>query len=82
MYCHAIEVPQTDTSTFQQTEIEKATLYVPQVSLESYKNVAPWSNFKEILAIEDSPAIKYDANGDGHITIADVNLIIDYLLKH
>lgn len=82
MYCHAIEVPQTDSSTFQQTEIEKATLYVPQVSLESYKNVAPWSNFKEILAIEDSPAIKYDANGDGHITIADVNLIIDYLLKH
>lgn len=82
MYCYAPEIPQTEADVFDLYGTTAATLYIPKTLVENYRTTNPWSKFKEILAIEDSPAIKYDANGDGHITIADVNLIIDYLLKH
>ena len=52
VYCHAAEVPTTDSKAFSVSYIEDATLYVPATALEAYKTTAPWSNFGTIVAIE------------------------------
>jgi hypothetical protein len=44
-------VPTTESNTFKKTNIENATLHVPEVSVESYKNTIPWSGFGSIVAL-------------------------------
>ena len=39
---------------FYYTPINKATLYVPEASLDSYKTTYPWDRFGTILAIKSS----------------------------
>ena len=51
VYCFAENVPSAYSSTFDGSYIEYATLHVPAKSIEAYKAKAPWSNFKEIVAI-------------------------------
>ena len=58
VYCHAVDVPQTNSSTFKDTPIENITLHVPAASLETYKATEPWSKFGTILPIGDSPAVQ------------------------
>jgi hypothetical protein len=45
VYCYAEKVPSTQSDAFKDSYIEYATLHVPNASLESYKNTAPWSGF-------------------------------------
>lgn len=46
------EIPETDRTAFENSYIEDyVTLHVPAASVDKYKNVAPWKNFKNILAI-------------------------------
>lgn len=54
VYCLAEKVPMASAATFENCYIEFTTLHVPAVSLENYKNTEPWSNFKEIVPIDDS----------------------------
>ena len=58
VYCLAVDVPQTNSSTFSDTPIENMTLHVPAASLEAYKAADPWSKFGTILPIGDSPAVQ------------------------
>ena len=50
-YCEATEVPSTHIKTFIDTYVGNATLYVPEASVNIYKNTAPWSAFGNILPI-------------------------------
>ena len=51
VYCYAENVPNTDENAFNWTPIEKSTLHVPANAIEAYKATWPWSDFKEIVAI-------------------------------
>lgn len=48
-YCCAKEVPQIYSSTFWQSPIESATLYVPIGSKAAYEAADYWKEFKEII---------------------------------
>ncbi len=83
VYCFAEVVPNTSDIAFYNSLIDYATLHVPALSIEAYQASAPWSGFKNIVALtnedtsikvrESYNAIKidyYDLNGqkkDAHI---------------
>lgn len=48
----AEDVPTTDRTAFENSYIDYVTLHVPAVSVEKYKAIGPWKNFKEIVPIE------------------------------
>ncbi len=48
----AEEVPTTDRTAFENSYIDYVTLHVPAGSVEKYKAIGPWKNFKEIVPIE------------------------------
>jgi hypothetical protein len=47
--CMAVSVPNTSRNAFDVFLVKYATLYVPYVSVDSYKAAEPWKNFKEIV---------------------------------
>ena len=49
---YAEDVPETDRTAFENSYVNYVTLHVPYGSLEKYKAVGPWKDFKEIVAIE------------------------------
>ena len=53
VYCYAEFVPNTTNDSFVNTHVENVTLHVPKVSVEKYKNTAPWNEFKDIIALTD-----------------------------
>jgi hypothetical protein len=53
VYCLAENVPRTNIESFGSTQIDKATLHVPAASVDAYKAAAPWSGFKDIVALTD-----------------------------
>jgi hypothetical protein len=54
VYCYAEKVPSTESNAFEDSPIKNATLYVPAASINSYEASAPWSSFKNIVAISES----------------------------
>lgn len=54
VYCYAENVPDTKMNPFWGTDIESGILYVPAGSIDAYKAAEPWSNFKEIVALDAS----------------------------
>ncbi|MBR1394573.1 MAG: leucine-rich repeat domain-containing protein [Prevotella sp.] len=50
--CLAENVPNAKSSIFNGSYIEYATLHVPAASVNAYKTTAPWSSFKNIVAID------------------------------
>ena len=50
-YCYAENVPSTNSTAFKDSYIEYATLHVPDVSINLYKQETPWNTFKEIVPI-------------------------------
>lgn len=79
--CSSVNVPNTNRTAFENSYIDYVTLYVPAESVDKYKSVAPWSGFKEIVAIEESPSepetiiingISYELNGS-NATIMSCN---------
>ena len=72
VYCFAEDVPSTSDGAFYDSYIEYATLHVPAGSINAYKAVEPWKNFKDIVPVEDviiekcfTPTIVYS---DGKLT--------------
>jgi len=49
--CYAENVPNTGYGIFNNSYIEYATLHVPLASVNAYKAVEPWKNFKSIVNI-------------------------------
>lgn len=68
MYCYALEVPNANYSTFENSEVKYATLHVPAESVEAYKATTPWSEFGKIVPLSsdeqqkkcETPTISYD----------------------
>ncbi len=56
-----------------------ATLYVPDESVEAYKNHPYWKQFNTILPISEFIGPR-DPNGDGEVNIGDINTIINIIL--
>ena len=52
-YCLTENVPNTEKSAFDSSNIENATLHVPAASVNDYSNTAPWTDFKEIVPLTD-----------------------------
>ncbi len=50
--CLANDVPRTAKKAFD--DMSNVTLYVPEKSVEAYKNASPWSSFKAILPLPQS----------------------------
>ena len=56
----------------------RVPLYVPMESVEAYKSDEEWGRFQTIVGIEARDPS--DVNGDGEVTIADVNCIVHEIL--
>ena len=57
VYCYAEQVPDATQhfgSPVFDNAITNATLHVPAVSIEAYRNAESWKDFKEIVALTDS----------------------------
>lgn len=52
VYCYAENVPSTNTDAFADSYINYATLHVLTASIDAYKAVEPWKNFKTILGLD------------------------------
>ena len=58
VWCFAESVPSTGSYVFNSSDIASATLYVPEASVDLYRNTEPWSNFGNIVALTDEDGIK------------------------
>ena len=74
--CLAEQVPSTGPNVFQSATIASATLYVPEISLDTYKSTTPWKNFLTILPVAETTYIVGDANGNGEVEIGDVTSVL------
>lgn len=52
--CLSNDIPNTNRTAFENSYIDYVTLYVPSISIDKYKTTAPWSGFKEIVAIDET----------------------------
>ncbi len=73
VYCLAESVPDTDDIAFDGTPTEKSTLHVPAIAIESYRSTWPWSDFKEIVAL-DADGIAKMIYGEGTYTNSDTRI--------
>lgn len=65
VYCYAEIVPSTNSSAFENSNIEYATLHVPAKSVNAYKTAKPWKNFKNIVKINmPEHTLTYMVDGD------------------
>ena len=67
VYCYAEKVPSTESDAFNRSPISDvyATLHVPDVSIDSYRATAPWSDFFNIVGLSTGTVgINYDFNAD------------------
>ena len=69
VYCNAEIVPNTSTDAFDYSYIEYATLHVPATSVNSYKTTEPWSKFKKVVSISETPhTLKYVIDDEDYET--------------
>ena len=78
--CKAISVPATGNNVFYNVPQSRATLYVLNSTLDSYKNTSPWSRFGSILALPE-PTLRGDVNGDGVVNGTDIQAIINLIVE-
>ena len=64
---------------FDSVVFQNATLYVPGSSIEAYKTAKVWKKFQNIVDVKNV-IVPGDVNGDGEITIADANNVIDIVV--
>ena len=57
VYCYAESVPDTDFDAFDSTPTEKSTLHVPAKAINKYKSTWPWSDFEEIVTLDEPDGI-------------------------
>ena len=73
--CNSVEVPELGEYVWAGVRQNSIPLTVPQESLEDYKNAAQWRNFMFGLSW-----LRGDVNGDGEISIADLNVLVSIIL--
>lgn len=70
-------------SYFNDAIYQNATLYVPQQSLEIYRQTDGWMQFQNIEGIDtgdDPEPVVGDLNNDGKVDVSDVNIAINIIL--
>lgn len=88
-YCKSTKVPNTQTNAFEDSNINNATLYVPESSINDYKSKAPWKDFGKILSLTstsidktEAPEVKiHNENGQLYIYGKDKLNIVIYNLS-
>ena len=86
VYCYAEMVPNTNADTFKDSYINYATLYVPDASINAYKQAEPWKNFKTILGLNgttpaqkcETPTISY---GGKKLTFSCATEDVEYVYE-
>lgn len=79
VYCQAVNVPETHSSTFNNSPIEKMTLYVPGESMNAYKTTAPWSGFGKFQTLTtgiektETAAKPMITTADGQIAVSGLS---------
>ena len=53
-YCYSELIPTTSGNLFEWSDLNNAILHVPASAIESYRNKAPWNQFANIVAIEET----------------------------
>ena len=83
VYCYAETVP----SMGGWGGSSNAILHVPSSSVNLYKETAPWSSFKEFVALTDSDPkpdsiILGDVNSDGLVNVTDIVVTVNYIMEN
>lgn len=79
VYCQAVNVPETHSSAFDNSPIEKMTLYVPGESMNAYKTTAPWSGFGKFQTLTtgiektETAAKPMITTADGQIAVSGLS---------
>lgn len=79
IYCQAVNVPETHSSTFNNSPIENMTLYVPGESMNAYKTTAPWSGFGKFQTLTtgiektETAAKPMITTADGQIAVSGLS---------
>ena len=73
VYCYNENVPSAAENAFINSSVGNATLYVPTVALDNYKNRAPWSLFGNVQGISN----RGDANGDYKVNVLDIVEVVN-----
>lgn len=82
VYCYSYDVPQTDLYAFgnmyDDNYIQNVTLHVPASTINAYKDVEPWRNFKEIVPLPQcaKPTISFR---DGNISFSCETEGVEYV---
>ena len=71
---YAEAVPETDRTAFESSYIDYVTLHVPYCSVDKYKSVGPWKDFKEIVAIEGTEPVTVETCSMPTISFLDGKL--------
>jgi len=66
-------------STFDSSNYANAVLRVPRCSLSAYREAEFWSLFETVVAI-DAGGGPMDLDGDGEVSIADLNILLGAVL--
>ena len=64
VYCNAGNVPNTNTSAFDNSNISNVTLYVPIASVTAYMAAEPWKGFGNIKSIDEDENVFSGACGE------------------
>lgn len=74
VYCHAESIPTTGENVFRNVPLSSVTLHVPAVSLLDYSATEPWSDFGQIVAINEGDGIeKLTSEEFTNSTVYDLN---------
>lgn len=71
---YAENVPETERTAFESSYIDYVTLHVPYCSVDKYKSVGPWKDFKEIVAIEGTEPVTVETCAMPTISFLDGKL--------
>lgn len=82
-YIYPNNIPTTLDRTFDETSLDNVILHVPANLVDVYKSTAPWSGFKEIVALTDSDPkpegnTQSDDGREPYAVLSDYNTILTF----
>ena len=79
--CNATVVPSTSTNAFLGSNVENATLFVPEAALSDYQTTAPWSYFGTIQGSQGAESLSSNYIV-AHFNTTGGNAAIGWSLSH
>jgi len=76
---HVIDNPIDEWYETDYVIYHRVPLYVPKKSVDAYRNDEEWGRFNTIIGIDVND--HFDVNGDGEVTISDVNSLVDVIIN-